>query len=152
MSEHILVDGYSLIHQWDELRTARGRGAAAGRDALISALTRFHDSHGGGLTVVFDGQSVPKGGAAIKTGIQIVYSRAGESADAVIERMVGQSPRPADFLVATDDMAEQRVVEGFGAHTISAAGFRRMVEDDSKDLGREIKDLSRRNQGFSRRR
>ena len=63
--EHILVDGYSMLHQCAELKPARLRSLAAGRQALILLLTHFHDSHGGELTVVFDGRSLPRGGEGV---------------------------------------------------------------------------------------
>jgi len=148
--KHILVDGYSMLHQWDELKPARLRSLAAGREALILLLTHFHDSHGGKLTVVFDGRSVPRGGAGVKTDVGILYSREGETADAVIERMVGQSPRPHDFLIATDDHAEQNIVESLGARAISADGFHAMMEDELKNLKDFLKQLSLVNRRFSR--
>ena len=148
--EHILVDGYSILHQWDELKSARLRSLAAGREALILFLTKFHDNHGGKLTVVFDGRSVPRSGAGVKTDIGILYSREGETADAVIERMVGQSPHPQNFLVATDDHAEQNTVESLGASAISADGFHAMIEDELKNSKDVLKQLSLVNRRFSR--
>ena len=148
--EHILVDGYSMLHQWAELKPARLRSLATGRQALILLLTHFHDSHGGELTVVFDGRSLPRGGEGVKTNIHVLYSRKDETADAVIERMVGQSQRPHDFLVATDDHAEQNVVEAFGARTLSADGFHAMIEAELKDSKEILKQLSFSNRHFSR--
>ncbi len=149
--EHILVDGYSIVHQWAELKKARLHSLAAARQALILLLTRFHDCHGGRLTVVFDGRSVPRGGEPIRTGIQVLYSKDGQTADAVIERIVGQSANPSTYLVATEDHAEQNTVDGLGGQTISADGFHAMVESELDDLGHVIESMSHKSRPFGRR-
>lgn len=149
---HILVDGYSILHQWEEFRPALRTSLAAGRQALIHILTQFHDCRGGKMTLVFDGRSLPKGGDGVRTQVDIIYSKDGQTADAVIERMVGQSARPQDFLVATDDYAEQNVIESLGGRTISADGFHAMVQSELQDLGKALETLSSRNQSFGRRR
>ena len=149
--EHLLVDGYSILHQWDELKPGRGRSLAAAREALVLLLTRYHDARGGELTVVFDGRSLPPGGFPFKTGLRILFSREGETADAVIERMVGQAPKDSRFLVATDDEMERSVVESLGAHTISAQILRSMVRDALKDLDAVLQKLAGRNRRFPRR-
>jgi uncharacterized protein len=149
--EHILVDGYSIMHQWTELKPARLQSLATGRQALIHLLTQFHDADGRALTVVFDGRSLPRGGEATRTSIQVVFSKDGQTADAVIERIIGQSPKPQSFLVATDDYAEQNVVEGFGAQTISAQGFHSMVQAEVSDLSQTLETLSLKNRNFGRR-
>ena len=149
--EHILVDGYSILHQWPELKKARLHNMAAGRQALIHLLTQFQDCNGTRLTVVFDGRSIPKSGEGSSTQIQIVYSKSGQTADALIERLIGQSANPSSFLVATDDHAEQNIVEAFGAQTISADGFHAMVIAELEDLGDVLERLSMDNRRFNRR-
>lgn len=149
VTEHILVDGYSILHNWTELKPARTRSLAAGRQALIHLLTQFHDCRGGSLTIVFDGRSLPQGGDGIRSSIQILYSKEGQTADAVIERMVGQSPKPDQYLVATDDYAEQNVVEGLGARTISADIFHAMVEGELNNLETALEKISFKNRRFN---
>lgn len=149
--EHILVDGYSILHQWEELRKPRLQSLAKGRQALIQLLTQFHDARGGQLTVVFDGRSLPRGGEAISTAIGVVYSKAGQTADAVIERIVGQSPKPETYTVATDDHAEQNLVESLGGRTLSADAFHSMVQAELQDIGSLIEQISQKNRNFGRR-
>lgn len=149
-NDHILVDGYSILYQWNELKALRQKNLATARQVLIKLLTQFHDYRGGKLSVVFDGRSLPKSGEAIRTNIEVIYSRTGESADAVIERMVGTSPTPSSFLVATDDFAEQTTVESLGAQSISADGFHSMIEAEMEGLNQAIDKLSRDNLGFRR--
>ncbi|HLZ54825.1 MAG TPA: NYN domain-containing protein [Verrucomicrobiae bacterium] len=47
----ILVDGYSLLHNWPELAPGRPRHSARARDELIHVLTRYHDATGEPIAV-----------------------------------------------------------------------------------------------------
>lgn len=134
----ILVDGYSMIFQWPELIAARRRGLGAARGELIRWLTAFHDRQGGGVTVVFDGRTLPPSAEAAPTGVRVLYTTRGCSADAEIEKLVGGSAEPGRFLVATDDRAEQMTVEALGARAVSAEVFREMVLDAARELREEI--------------
>src|SRR5664279_1359182 len=51
----ILVDGYSLLHNWPELAPGAARHSEAARDALVEMLTHYQDSKGTPITVFFDG-------------------------------------------------------------------------------------------------
>ena len=146
--KHIIVDGYSILHQWEELAAARVKNLASGRQALIHLLTQFHDCYGGELTVVFDGRSIPRGGDDIQTSIQILYSQKEQTADALIERMVGKSPDPSIFLVATDDYAEQNTIESLGGRAISAEGFHAMVKAELKNVQQVLDTNSLKNRRF----
>ena len=42
----ILVDGYSLLHNWRQLARGQSRHSAAAREELIHALTRYRDAIG----------------------------------------------------------------------------------------------------------
>jgi len=148
--EHILVDGYSILYHWPELQPFHNRSLAAGREALIQILTQFHDARGGRLTVVFDGRSLPPGGTSIRTSIEVVYSKEGQTADSIIEKMVAQSPDPKAFLVATEDYAEQNTIESFGGQSISAQGFHAMVEAELDELEHVLQKLTFKNHPFTR--
>ena len=58
----ILVDGYSLLHNWPELAPGRARHSAAARDELIRRLTLYQDATGTPVTVFFDGAGRPPAG------------------------------------------------------------------------------------------
>ena len=60
----ILVDGYSLLHNWPELAPGQPRHAARAREELIYVLTRYHDATGTPVTIFFDGFGRAGGNAA----------------------------------------------------------------------------------------
>src|SRR5262245_52681042 len=51
----ILVDGFSLLHNWPELAPGKPRHSAPAREELISRLRQYYDACGTPITIVFDG-------------------------------------------------------------------------------------------------
>ena len=62
-------------------------------------------------------------------GIQVFYSRAGQTADAIVERFASKYGERFRLLVATDDYLEQETATACGAECISAEGLRGLLED-----------------------
>ena len=57
----ILVDGYSLLHNWPELAPRKPRHSAAAREELIQRLAHYQDAIGTPITIFFDGGGAPAG-------------------------------------------------------------------------------------------
>ena len=137
----ILVDGYSVIHAWPELRAKHRRRLASARDELIRLLTRFSDESGKAVAIVFDGGKSSSPTAAISEsvrGVEVLYSKRGQTADDIIERCVAMSKNPEAILVVTDDGAERRLCEGFGAPVASAAELRDLLASASADFSVQL--------------
>ena len=49
----ILIDGYSLLHNWPELASGRPRHSATARQALIHKFTLYRDAVGTPMTIFF---------------------------------------------------------------------------------------------------
>jgi predicted RNA-binding protein with PIN domain len=142
----ILVDGYSLLHKWPELAPGKPRHSAAAREELIHRLTQYHDGCGTPITIVFDGASGPAGaGEAPSTAdVEILYTRAGQTADQLIERAAHRFQPYGEVLVVTDDSAERDTVSGVGGMISSCENFIRTVQDTLADLERAIKNYNQR--------
>lgn len=134
MKELLIVDGYNIINAWPELRDLMPLGLDVARQALVDILSDYGASHGVEVTIVFDAQTQP--GPAREqhfSGVTVVFSASGETADSAIERMVQRSQSKNCWVrVATSDHLEQSVVLGFGATRISARELRQMVQDTRK--------------------
>jgi predicted RNA-binding protein with PIN domain len=141
----ILVDGYSLLHNWSELAPGKPRYSAAAREELIYVLTRYHDSIGTPVTIVFDGSrpSREKNDAPSSPEVEILYSHAGQTADQMIERAACRLKEYGDVLVVTDDFAERDTVSSFGATALSCESFIRSVKDALDEMDHEIKQHNR---------
>src|SRR5580704_6994273 len=101
----ILVDGYSLLHAWPELAPGKARHSAAARDELVRRLTLYRDAIGTPITIVFDGAGAPPGTLAPFSDpeLEVVYSKAGKTADEVIERVTARMREVGQVLAVTDD-------------------------------------------------
>lgn len=149
----ILVDGYSLLHGWPELAPGRARHSEAARDALIRVLTSFQDASGTPVTVFFDGASGPrKRSPGQKPGVEVLYSKAGQTADDLIERAAHRFKAYGDVLAVTDDSAERETVQAVGGLTSSCLNFIRQIEQALESVCEDIDaHNTRERRKFSRR-
>ena len=140
----ILVDGYSLLHSWPELAPGAPRHSAAARDELIHVLAQYSDAVGTPVTVVFDGaghrgsRSQDDSAAAV----EVLFSRAGQTADQIIERVTHRMKPFGEVLAVTDDHAERDTVISMGGFASSCEQFIHAIEDALRDLAREVKNYN----------
>lgn len=135
----ILIDGYSLLHNWPELAPGRPRFSAEARDELIHILTLYRDAIGTPITIVFDGVGKAANTAFPSTPeLEILYSRGGQTADQIIERVAVRLRPYGDVLVVTDDFKERDTVFFHGGMASSCANFIDSVEKTLKEQAREI--------------
>ncbi len=150
----ILVDGYSLLHNWPELAEGAPRHSEAARDALVEILTQYQDANGTPITIFFDGtgtrRSKPKnssGGA-----VEVLFSNRGQTADDLIERAAHRFQDYGEVLVVTDDYAERNMVSGFGGSVASCNNFIRMIDSALANQRENLKNHNRAEQNrFNRR-
>ena len=142
----ILVDGFSLLHKWPEIAPGKPRHSVVAREELIRVLTRYQDSSGTPITLVFDGtsSSTRTSDTAGQTGIEVLYTQSGQTADDVIERVACRLHEYGDFLVVTDDFAERDMAFSFGAFISSCANFRRTIESENSVLDTRIRNVNRK--------
>jgi uncharacterized protein len=126
---YLIVDGHSVIFAWPELRRLHQGRSALARDALIKQLRDYQDWSGVRVVVVFDGSGSRVGVSAEPGEVQIFYSRRGQTADAIVERLAGKYAGRFDVVVATADMKEQATVSSCGARSVSAEGLRDLMRE-----------------------
>ena len=141
----ILVDGYSLLHNWPELAPGKPRHSEAARDELIYILTRYQDAAGIPITIFFDGAGarpgVPKPEASKH--VEVLFSKAGQTADQMIERAAHRFQPYGEVLAVTDDNMERDVVIGLGGQASSCLNFIRDVESALAELADDVKHHNR---------
>ncbi len=142
----ILVDGYSLLHNWPQLARGQSRHSAAAREELIHALTQYRDAIGTPITVVFDGAGAPPGTPQTTStpDLEVIYSESGQTADDLIERVAHRLSDFGEVLVVTDDYAERETVMSLGGMASSCLNFIQTVESTLGDLERELKTHNRK--------
>lgn len=142
----ILVDGYSLLHNWPELAPRQARHSAAAREELIHVLTQYRDAIGTPITVVFDGAGAPASTPKVESTpeMEVLYSRSGQTADDLIERAAHRLSEFGEVLVVTDDTAERDTVLSLGSMASSCQSFIQTIEATLADLRRELKHHNRK--------
>ena len=142
----ILVDGYSLLHNWPQLAPGRARFSAEARNELIRCLTLYQDATGTPITVFFDGSGPTSGRpqAESAAGIEVLFSRAGQTADELIERSAHRFAPYGEVLAVTDDHAEREMVIGLGGFASSCLNFIQTLENTLAEQADEIKHHNRR--------
>ncbi|CAI4032641.1 hypothetical protein DNFV4_03071 [Nitrospira tepida] len=123
MAQHVIVDGYNLL---GFLYAGAAKPAFAGdavREELVGDLSAYHARKGHPLTVVFDGwkEGMPVERREFRSGVEIVYSRRGERADQVIQRLAMQYRR--DCAVVSSDREVSDCARQAGAFVMGAAEF-----------------------------
>jgi len=122
LATYLIVDGYNIINAWPELKTFEEGDLEGARNKLIELLENYRAYKGIKCVLVFDAHLV-KGSMEKHEkygGLQVVYTKENETADAYIERFADEVGRDYDIVVATSDWLEQQVVLGRGAARISA--------------------------------
>jgi predicted RNA-binding protein with PIN domain len=105
--DYLLVDGHSVIFAWPELRRLHQRRTSLAREALAKKLRDYQDWTGVRVAVVFDGKGPATNVSSEPGEIQIFYSREGQTADSIIERLASKYAARFKVLVATSDVLEQ---------------------------------------------
>ncbi len=120
---HIIVDGYNLIRQSQTLRAKERISIEAGRDSLIKLLAEFKKIRPHRITCVFDGREGISAQETneTKSGIQVIYSAIGDTADDVIKKIAQKGA--GNLLVATSDREIANYVHRRGGVTVSAPEF-----------------------------
>ena len=116
---HIIIDGYNLIGikggMWADLEPQRER--------LLSDLERYRKIKGNPVTVVFDGwrSGLPVEREERTRGIKVIFTRTGEKADQVINRIAEEMGNRC--VVISSDREVSSYARSQGAVTMSSGEF-----------------------------
>ncbi len=141
--DYLLVDGYNIIHAWDELRALGWEDLDSARERLVHRLRNYQGWRRCRVIVVFDAYKV-KGnpGSVERLGdLFVVYTREAETADMYIEKTtyaLSRERREHRVRVATSDGLEQMIILGHGAVRMSAAELEFELRQVEADIRRAI--------------
>jgi predicted RNA-binding protein with PIN domain len=126
---YLIVDGHSVIFAWPDLRKLHQRRTSLARDELIKRLRDYQDWTGIHVVVVFDGKGTDITNQSDPHDIQIFYSRTGQTADSIVERLAGKYADRFRLTIATSDNLERETAAAFGAECISPEMLRQLLSD-----------------------
>jgi len=145
--EYLLVDGYNILFAWEDLKEVAKADMAAARAMLEEILINYRGYRGCEVILVFDAYKVKgnPGSVEIREGIYIVYTKEAETADVYIERTTAELSPKYRVRVATSDGLEQVIILGHGAFRLSAAMFRKEVDETQTQIDRLISAYNAKN-------
>ncbi|HBI27173.1 MAG TPA: NYN domain-containing protein [Peptococcaceae bacterium] len=134
----LLVDGYNVINSWPELSELKEQDIAHARDLLVAYLSEFQALCGIQVIVVYDAHFVKRGVVQSENshGVEMIYTKEGETADNWIERYAAQHQRSGlvkedrlPLFVSTYDGMEQRIIAAQGAHRVTPGELREDIQN-----------------------
>ena len=134
---HYLVDGYNLIHVWQEINTS---DLATAREFLIRNLQEYGAYEKFEITLVFDAaRSEDEESVEVYDDFfRVIYSGYGETADSVIERLSYEEVRRRrEVHVVSSDATIETVILGAGACRHPSREFYRAVKRAKQHLRKE---------------
>ncbi len=142
----LLVDAHNVIFARPDLARLHGRNPAAARGELTRILERYQDASGIRVVAVFDGGAGAQATSEMsgQAGIQAMYPHAGQTADAVIERLVAKYASIHDLTVATNDNLIRAAAAAAGATTIDADTLFDEIVRADRDLAASLDRLRKR--------
>ncbi len=119
MPMHLIIDGYNLLGRLGHL----SGDIESERESLLAVLAVYRYRKPHPITIVFDGwqQGRPIEGREHRAGVQVIYSKRGERADQVIQRLAAEYG--ADCAVVTSDREVARWAQASGALVLRAEEF-----------------------------
>jgi len=130
--EWLIIDGYNLLHQVEELAKLLRTNIQGARHRLVRMVEETAHNMARQTTIVFDGREAGSDAALSSKYLEVFFSPANLSADTIIERLVCKFETPGKILVVTSDHAEHDTVSSAGAHTMSSEEFMARCERDAK--------------------
>lgn len=123
MGTHVIVDGYNLLGARGQVGRAGPSAGEPAREQLLRDLSAYRQRKGHPITVVFDGwqQGIGTEHQEHRAGLLVIYSRRGERADQVIQRLAEEYGR--DCAVVSSDREVADFARACGAFVIGAAEF-----------------------------
>ncbi len=123
MATHLIIDGYNVLGVGSTGLSSGWSPGEFAREQLLHELARYRQRKGHAITVVFDGW---RDGLGVehhehRLGVDVIYSRRGERADHVIQRLVREYGR--DCAVVSSDREVTDFARAHGAFVIRAAEF-----------------------------
>ena len=123
---YLLIDGYNIVHAWEETRGIVGQNLDAARQILLDMLVEYRALISQEIIVVFDAYRVPRHHSEIQDyqNLHVVYTGKAETADQYIMRFAAEQEKNFDITVATSDGMVQLIIRCADAKLLSARELR----------------------------
>lgn len=137
-----MIDGYNIIHSWDELKKIQEYSLEDARYKLIEILSNYRGYIESEIIVVFDAYNIKNNTGSYEKikNVHIIYTKEAQTADSYIEYFTRVNAKNSDISVATSDYLEQIVILTHGAYRLSSADLKQMIDVMNKDMRKKFID------------
>lgn len=142
--KYLIVDGYNIVHAWDDLKCLLEDNLEGARMKLLDTLSNYQAFVKCELIVVFDAYKV-KGNLGEMFdyhNIHVVYTKEAETADSYIEKLTHKIARDYHVTVATSDGLIQLITRGQNCVVMSARELKEEVERVNATIREYLSDRS----------
>ncbi len=145
--QFLIVDGYNVLFQWEELRRLAKEDLDAARGRLIEQLGNYSAYRRCETAVVFDAYRVAghRGERFDAAGIHVVYTAEGETGDLYIEKLVNEIGRNYTVRVVTSDGLIRLSAMRSGVLRVGAAEFGLEMAETEAAIRGDLETLEQKN-------
>lgn len=143
---YLIVDGYNIVHAWDELSCLIEDNLEGARMKLLDILCNYQAFLKYEVIVVFDAYKV-KGNLGEMFdyhNIHVVYTKEAETADSYIEKLTHRISKDYYVTVATSDGLVQLITRGQNCMIMSARELKEDVERVNREIHEYVESLAQR--------
>lgn len=135
-TRYLIVDGYNIVHAWDELKELVDDNLEGARNRLMDVLSNYQAFVKCELILVFDAYKV-KGNVGEffdYHNIHVVYTKEAQTADSYIEQLTHEMAKQYQVTVATSDGLVQLITRGQNCMVISARELKAEIERANESI------------------
>ena len=138
----VIIDGYNLIHSDDKLKSTALYSLEKAREELMDILSNYVSYTKTELVLVFDAYLVKDGEGTefIHDGYKVVYTKADQTADSYIEKMMHELGPDYSIRMITDDKLLQFSAVHSGISRMTSKEFL----EELTQIGNEITEFVRK--------
>ena len=138
----VIIDGYNLIHADESLKNTSLFSLEKAREELMDLLSNYVSYTKTELVLVFDAYLVKdgEGSELMHDGYKVVFTRADQTADAYIEKIMHELGPDYSIRMVTDDKLLQFSAVHSGISRMTSKEFL----DELTRIGNEINDFVRK--------
>ena len=128
--KYLIIDGYNIVHAWDELKCLIEDNLEGARMKLLDILSNYQAFTKYETIVVFDAYKVKGNIGEIFDyhNIHVVYTKEAETADSYIEKLTHRMSKDYQVTVATSDGLVQLITRGQNCTIMSARELKEEIE------------------------
>jgi uncharacterized protein len=145
MKRMIMLDAYNFIFFFHDYKSMKNEYLSALRDQLISDMDEYGKYTDTKMVIVFDGHFSQRSASAEerKSSLRVIYSKKGQSADSIIEKLSKNMQDYDAVFVVSSDYDQQKVIFKDNVYRKSIREFKLELDSFKKDIEIKIREIKK---------